>query len=348
MKSSKYSDLDIYLHQQFLGNSDLSNFLFNRIKGYKNKENKIFKIFITGLARSGTTAMLNKIYLENKIASITYKNMPFVLSPSLSNIFAKLSQKNKKISSKSERIHGDGIQISIDSPECLDEPFWIKENANYFNEKLNTNKIYKREILEAYENFLNKHSTYQKRDKILIKNNNNHVRLKQLCNFFKNDIFIVLYRDPLSQSYSLQNTHNKIIKSQNDDEFVTKYMNLIGHREFGLNQMPFKYKNQKYNLKKISDTHDSINYWLQTWINAYSWIYEFIKSNIRNNVFLISYEEVCTPNNKKLSSIINRAKLNLDNKFILKNKNFYKKNKMIDKYLLEEANLIYKNLRSLN
>ena len=41
-------------------------------------------IFITGLPRSGTTSLLNFLYSSNQYASLTYRNMPFVLSPNLS------------------------------------------------------------------------------------------------------------------------------------------------------------------------------------------------------------------------------------------------------------------------
>ena len=36
-------------------------------------------VFITGLARSGTTILLNALYKSNIFASLTYSDMPFVL-----------------------------------------------------------------------------------------------------------------------------------------------------------------------------------------------------------------------------------------------------------------------------
>ena len=57
--------------------------------------------------------------------------MLFLLSPYLSNFVDKFIFSNNKEIEK-ERIHGDNIFISQSSPECLDEPFWIKEDINYF------------------------------------------------------------------------------------------------------------------------------------------------------------------------------------------------------------------------
>ena len=130
------------MHQQFLGDTPLSNFLFERLikKGNlipnKFKSNK--NIFITGLARSGTTAVLNDIYSTNKFASLLYKHMPFTLSPRLASLASRLNNASRI---EKERFHKDEIMISNESPECLDEVFWIKADKDYFNKSLNTNLL---------------------------------------------------------------------------------------------------------------------------------------------------------------------------------------------------------------
>ena len=47
--------------------------------------------------------------------------MPFVLMP---NLWNTLSSFSNKMSSKQERVHGDGILVDYDSPEALEEVFW--------------------------------------------------------------------------------------------------------------------------------------------------------------------------------------------------------------------------------
>ncbi len=41
-------------------------------------------VFIAGMARSGTTILLNSVYKSNIFASLTYADMPFVLAPNRS------------------------------------------------------------------------------------------------------------------------------------------------------------------------------------------------------------------------------------------------------------------------
>jgi len=344
MTFSNYSILDQYLHNQFLGNSEISNFLYQRIKKYIKPKEKIQKIFICGLARAGTTALLNQLYLSNQFASLKYSHMPFVLNPRLANIYSKLIN-NKNLESI-ERLHKDGIKISIDSPECLDEPFWIKENPNYFSEALSINRKYTLERLETYNIFLSRHAFFQGKNQFIIKNNNNHLRLIQLCNFFKDDLFIILFRDPVYHSISLQNTHEKICLAQREDPFILDYMNLIGHREFGLNQTPFDYGNKQSLTKSIFDSKDKDNYWLKSWINAYSWIYDFAKEKKPNNLLIVSYEDICDPNINKINEIYKRSNLEKCKDLILKNKNIKGMNNF-DESLKKKAYQIYSNIRNL-
>ena len=72
------------------------------------------------MPRSGTTVLLNFLYQTNNFASLTYLDMPFILSPNLWSLF---TIKNNSVSK--ERIHNDGIKQSVFSPEALRRFFGI-------------------------------------------------------------------------------------------------------------------------------------------------------------------------------------------------------------------------------
>ena len=67
----------------------------------------------------------NLDYLKLAIQSVRkncyYKDMPFILAP---NLWSKLSF-NKKNIDLVERAHGDGIRVSVESPEAFEEVFWM-------------------------------------------------------------------------------------------------------------------------------------------------------------------------------------------------------------------------------
>ena len=129
-----YSSIQKFLHDLIFNKKFINKSLFEleKIIYLKNKdiENQSH-IFITGLPRSGTTALLNFLYSSNEYASLTYKNMPFLLSPNLSKLFNK-----KNISSK-ERLHADGLIFNIDSPEAFDQIFFDNEEEFVKNELVN-------------------------------------------------------------------------------------------------------------------------------------------------------------------------------------------------------------------
>ena len=122
MFKNKYNLPSRFLHRVVLSNNLIKDILFDFEKFFfKRKHDKLNQknIFISGLARSGTTILNNFFFKTGHFASFTYRDMPFILAP---NIWSKLN-KHKDINEK-ERAHGDGILVSIDSPEAFEEIFW--------------------------------------------------------------------------------------------------------------------------------------------------------------------------------------------------------------------------------
>ncbi|NES69139.1 MAG: hypothetical protein F6K24_29885, partial [Okeania sp. SIO2D1] len=78
-------------------------------------------IFITALPRAGTTLLLECFASTPEFATHCYRDMPFVLIPCLWDRFSKSFQKTVD---SQERAHGDGMQVTPDSPEALEEVVW--------------------------------------------------------------------------------------------------------------------------------------------------------------------------------------------------------------------------------
>lgn len=343
-----YTKLDKILNEQFLGNNSLSEFLYKRIisKGNINKNDISCKnfVFITGLARAGTTAILNQLYNSRQFSSLLYKHMPFILSPRLAKISSNLV---KKETIKKQRLHGDGLMINYASPECLDEIFWIKSQKDYYKKNLNVDDKIDLTFLNGYEYLLTSYSNSQDGKRIIIKNNNNHIRIKYLTNYFRKSIFLIIFRNPIFHSYSLLKTHKRFCKLQEKDPYILEYMNLIGHREFGLGLKIFHYKNTN-NMIKYRPS--SINFWLQQWINCYNWILSN-KLYKKSNVKLINYEKLCLEDNnlKELYDLL-QIKIHNKNELILKNKlsNEGINDLNIDPSLKNLSMCIYSNLKKFN
>lgn len=286
MQKNKYNYLSKILHTFYLGNYFISKTSFEIESLLYNKEilNKKLSelVFITGLARAGTTALFNAIYQTNDFASLTYANMPFLLMP---NLWKELSPKTKSI--LVERAHNDGILIAENSPEAFDEYFWkVFLNDSY----IKSNKLLFHSINEniklEYLIYIKLICINTNKNKYLSKNNNNILRIDSISTIHPNTKIIVVFRNPLEQAKSLLKQHLNFSDLHLKDPFSLSYFNYLGHYEFGLNHKTFYFPENPI----INFDTKSLNYWLQIWRNYYTYILKII----HKNMYFVSFEDVCS------------------------------------------------------
>ena len=87
----------------------------------KSREDTGSPIFISTLARGGSTALLNALYAIPNVGSYTYRDMPFVTMPS---VWRLMSGGQSRSVLKRRRAHGDGHSINLNSPEAFEEIIW--------------------------------------------------------------------------------------------------------------------------------------------------------------------------------------------------------------------------------
>jgi len=280
---ASYSTSDKFLHKFYLSNYGISKATLEMeeiLHGAKAKQLEIKQyVFVSGLARSGTTAVMNKIFGTGEYASLQYSNMPFLLSPNL-------WKRKSKIESH-ERAHNDGIIIDGNSPEEFDEYFWkvFLKDSYIKNDGLEPHDV-KDEILDKYLTYVALICLAKGKEKYISKNNNNVLRLATLEKI-ENHKTIILFRDPLSHAASLMKLDKSFSKNQVDDPFALDYFNYLGHHEFGLNHKPFLLT-QEFSEHRQQFAKDNINYWLAIWLNYYSYILD----QPNTALLLVSFEDL--------------------------------------------------------
>ena len=214
-ENKDYSFLSKILHHLALGSNFIPEMLHDiEMTIFKNKiklDNLKSHLFICGLPRSGTTILMRSLYDTKQFASLTYRDMPFVISP---NLWSKISNRIKSKPQR-ERIHGDNISINIDSPEALEEVFWrVKLQKNY----IYPNKLIKHEAdeftINEFKNFVSLILYKYKKNFYLSKNNNNLLRLESIIKAFPNCLILIPFRDPVQQANSLLTLHKNFTKIQ--------------------------------------------------------------------------------------------------------------------------------------
>jgi hypothetical protein len=336
MFQNNYSFISKLIHKIALNNHFVADTSFDIEQMIYEKEVEKQQleqvIFVTGLARSGTTSLFNAIYKTTEFASLTYQNMPFLMMP---NIWKKIAPKTKE--QTVERFHKDGLMVSINSPEAFDEYFWkLKLSDNYIKDfYLELNQI-DESLLSEFDAYLKLVCLSYKKQKYLSKNNNNILRLKYLKKKFPSAQILLMFREPLQHANSLLKEHLYFSEKQKKDNFIVDYFNYLGHHEFGLNHKYFKLDtgvNYSFEL-------DSINYWLAIWKSYYQYILE----NHLADVSLVCYETLCT----KPQKIENYLKDYFKIEVALKNyiPPVYEPYNNPDKELLNECLEIYESLKN--
>ena len=253
----------IYLKNYFLSRSSLE--MEEILVGPKIKELEIQEyVFITGLARSGTTALMRQIFETDDYASLQYSNMPMLLMPNL--------WKKKLNLEAHERAHKDGIIVDGNSPEEFDEYFWkafLKDR--YIQEGMMPHEV-PGDVLKKYMTYVALICHSKNKTRYVSKNNNNILRLDALRQMPNNLIF-VLFRDPFSHASSLMKLDRSFTQSQEEDPFALEYFNFLGHHEFGLGHKPF-WLTEAFKERVDRFSKDQIEYWIAVWINYYQYLLE--------------------------------------------------------------------------
>jgi len=293
MSNLGYSFSSRLLHRVALQSKAIAEVSFDMENMLVSKKGNSFSskpVFISGLARSGTTMLMRYLYETGKFRSLTYLDMPFVLMP---NLWKKLSFQKTGAELK-ERAHQDGIMVSFESPEAFEEVFWRVFTGDQYitNDRLKLQKV-NPEVLNKFKDYI--HNIILSADnpgqtRYLSKNNNNILRIDALKKSFPEATLIIPFRAPLQHALSLFHQHLHFSELQTQDKFSLDYMNWLGHFEFGLNQKPFDLNNANtFNAMQNADK-SKLDFWLLSWKNYY----EFVLEQPEDTALLFCYEDFCS------------------------------------------------------
>jgi len=193
-------------------------------------------VFIAGLARSGSTLLLNRLAASGEFSSSTYRHMPFVLAP---NLWSGTSRRHQRQSASVERAHGDGMKHSADSEEAFEEVFWRAVESRVDAPMLPWLPVVNNEMLAQFRRFLISVIKAEGAPRYLSKNNNNVVRIPTLLKVADTAQVVVPFRDPAGFVGSTMAQHRRFLDEAKTDPFAQRYMAWLGHFEFGPLFRPF-------------------------------------------------------------------------------------------------------------
>jgi len=306
-----------FLHERFE-----TFILRNKIR--KLKINK--PIYITGLARSGTTIMLEMLSKHPNLATHQYKNL---LIPFFPYWLYQISLKLKIYSKPVERIHKDGIMVTSDSPEAVEEIFWKKyfkhTRSDDFSHIINKNTV-KPKFERYYSNHIRKLLIAQGRPQYLAKNNYNITRMEYLQRIFPSVKFLLIIRNPVDQIASLIKQTKLFMKMEKDISLFQDWLKILGHQEFGHHRVCINVNNPEmiYKIRKLwSKKKSYVKGWAYYWASIYDFIATQLEKNkeLKKATLIVNYDELCENPAKIIDLILKHTDLPSEN--FVKVKDYY-------------------------
>ena len=256
-------------------------------------------VFITSLPRSGTSILLRILCNTGHFASHTYRDMPFVLCPMLWNQF---SHRFHADNTAEERAHGDGLEVSADSPEAFEEVVW----KHFWPEHYHADRIrpwtpddHDAEFNAFFETHMRKVCALRGENgdsrRYLSKNNLNIARLAARPAPLQDETLLIPFRDPVQQAASMFRQHERFLDIHSEDDFVREYMEAIGHHEFGEGLRPINFDDWLDDAPPPSE----LAFWVQYWTIAY----EHVLAHQDDSTVLLSYAHLTEEPDEALSAL---------------------------------------------
>ncbi|MFX1507039.1 MAG: sulfotransferase [Promethearchaeota archaeon] len=297
----------------------------------KKLENTIIDrpIYITGLARAGTTITLEMLNKHPNVAAHRYLHMVLPYTPHWTQNIANYVPIIMK--TPVERVHKDRIAVTRDSPEAVEEIFWQKYFPETYDEKSSNildEKVQNPQFEAFYRNHLKKLLINRKVTRYLAKNNYNVARMEYLQKLFPDLKFIIIIRNPFDHIASLAKQDSVLKELEQNDPRLLDWTKIIGHREFGTAKICINLNNPEIikEIRSLWNNKDTyMNGWAIYWTETYSYIHKRLQTNpkLAKASLVVHYEDLCERSAMTIDQIINH--IEVDPKKFTKTKKYYSK-----------------------
>ncbi|MGH6917242.1 MAG: sulfotransferase, partial [Geminicoccaceae bacterium] len=178
-------------------------------------------IYVTGLARSGSTILLELLAAHQDVATHQYRDFPLIPIPLWWNRF--LDRASRKESQPVERAHKDGMAVTPESPEAMEEILWMAFFADR-HDPAKDNVLSERDSAPEFEAFYRHHIRklllLRHGSRYLAKGNYNVSRLGFLRKLFPDACFVVPVRDPVGHIASLMKQQRLFCAEETRDPHI--------------------------------------------------------------------------------------------------------------------------------
>lgn len=271
-------------------------------------------VFVAGLARAGSTMLLELLNALPETASHRYRDFPLVFTPYWWNRFVDLSSGRKDVAV--ERAHKDRIKVSPESPEAMEEPLWMAffPSVHAAGESHVLNAASRDAQFDAfYRDHIRKVLLVRDGSRYLAKSNYSVTRFEYLLSLFPDARFVIPVRDPLGHVASLAKQHALFVAASAENPAVRDHLRNVGHFEFGPDR-------QVINTGELERVREIEAHWTKGeealglakhWSLVYGFIRRMLDGNsaLRAASMIVRYEDMCGSAEKTILRILDHCEL---------------------------------------
>lgn len=265
-------------------------------------------IYIAGLARSGSTILLELLSRHPDLATHRYRDFPPVFTPWLWNWFVDRAATAPE--RPAERAHKDRLVVTAESPEAFEEPLWMAFFPHLHNGGNET--LDRSTVNPAFERFYRDHMRklllVRGGSRYLAKANYNVTRLAYLLKLFPQARFVVPIRDPVWHVASLMKQHALFCREQNNDPRIVDHLRRTGHFEFGPGRRAVRIDEggAAEVVESLWARGEEVAGWAELWNGIYGHVNDLLSSDaaLRSAVMVVRYEDLCARPRRTVADII--------------------------------------------
>lgn len=279
-------------------------------------------VFVAGVARSGSTILLQAMDSLPGLASARYRDFPPVWLPYW---WDQLRQRLPLGDpSPKPRAHADGIEVTPESPEALDEIFWMHfypdRHDPAVDQRLSDQQEHKG-FSEFYRAHIRKLLWARGADRYLCKGNYNLLRLPLLLEMFPDARFVVPIRSPRTQVPSLLRQHKRFSALAARWPSVARQLARSGHFEFGP-QRRAECAGDTEVARRIESEFaagEDVSAYARQWSASYGALADHLArhSGLRDAVLLLRFEHLCAEPEAALNELANHCRLQDNQRSVL-------------------------------
>lgn len=289
--------------------------LETRVLGAELSKREIHSpIYVTGLARAGTTIVTEMLASHPDVTSHHYSDFPPVWTPYWWN--ALRDRLPLPEPQPEERAHRDRLAVTPDSPEAVEEVLWM-HFFPHVHDPAENHVLGPETVNERFERFYRDHVrkllAVRGRSRYLAKGNYNLTRLGYIRRLFPDARFVIVMRDPAWHIASLMKQDRLFTEQHRQNPKVTEYLKLLGHFEFGVHKRPIN-AGDAIVVKAIMSAWregGAVAGWARYWGMLHRFIAEQLRreSSLARAALIVPYEFLCEDSGRWIDRIIEHCGL---------------------------------------